>query len=363
MKRRKHIITVLLGLGITGTIGIYLNGFYPFGKSKVKNPRPVPAFEIPAKQPGTPYVYFIAIGDQGTGDARQKLVARLMSAKAARDSLHFVITLGDNIYPDGAFSADDPQWREKFEHIYNLPFLNVPFYASLGNHDHHKNNAIHAIEYSKVNPKWVLPDFYYAFTKSIDSEHDILFIALDTEPIVEKQKSANEQIAWLEKQLKSSGATWKIVFGHHPVFSFGKHGHEKEMIKRVRPLLEKYRVDAYFAGHDHDRQLFEPVNGVHYIISGTGAKSRDTWYGPKTIFAATNPGFVWSRVSPSQFHVQFINEKGEIEFAYTWEKGNVPLQAYVPQEWKMKKEKKKDKKKKKKKKRKKKKKSEEQLLE
>ncbi len=350
MKRIKIITVIAFGLSLLLLAGIYLNRFYPFGKSKVKNPRPVPPFEIPAKQPGTPYVYFIAIGDQGTGDANQQLVARLMNEKAARDSLHFVITLGDNIYPDGAFSARDPQWKRKFEDIYNLPFLNISFYASLGNHDHHKNNGIHAIEYSKVNPKWVMPDFYYAFTKPIDQEHEILFIALDTDPIVEKAKTADKQIAWLEKQLQASNATWKVVFGHHPVFSFGKHGHEKEMIKRVRPLLEKYNVDAYFAGHDHDRQLFEPVNGVHYIISGTGAKSRNTQYGPKTVFAATNLGFVWCRVSPSQFHVQFINEQGEIEFAYTWEKGNVPLLAYSPEEWKVKKEKKKNKKKRKKKK-------------
>ena len=43
------------------------------------------------------------------------------------------------------------------------------------------------------------------------------------------------------------------------------------MIKLVRPLLEKYEVDVYICGHDHDRQLLEPVNGAYYIVSGTGS--------------------------------------------------------------------------------------------
>jgi len=124
------------------------------------------------------------------------------------------------------------------------------------------------------------------------------------------------------------------------------------MIANVRPLLEKYGVDAYICGHDHDRQLLQPVNGVYYIVSGTGGKSRDTKYHAKTIFAATNLGFAWFRVSPDQFHVQFIDGNGNIEYAHTWQKGSVQKVPYVPSEWKVKK---KDKKKKKKKKRKKKK--------
>ncbi|MGH7598180.1 MAG: hypothetical protein ACREOI_17645 [bacterium] len=73
----------------------------------------------------------------------------------------------------------------------------------------------------------------------------------------------------------------------------------------------------HFCGHDHDRQLLRPVTGVNYIVSGTAAKSRDTKWADNTIFAATDLGFAWCRVSAEEFHVQFINKTGEIEFAYT----------------------------------------------
>ena len=52
------------------------------------------------------------------------------------------------------------------------------------------------------------------------------------------------------------------------------------MIDLVRSLLEKYKVDVYICGHDHDRQLLGPVSGVYYIVSETDSKSRNTSYAP-----------------------------------------------------------------------------------
>lgn len=298
-------------------------------KNIVKNPQPVPAFTVPEKIAGVDYVYFIAIGDQGTGKVGQYKVALLMNEKARKDSLHFVLTLGDNIYDDGVKSAHDPQWQKKFVYPYDLSHLDVTFYATLGNHDYHKNRAPFQVEFAKINKKWYMPAQYYTFTKKIDDAHTIQFFALHTTPWVSNRPARVEQMIWLENELKKSLATWKIVFGHHPVFSYGSHGHEKNLIAELRPLLEKYGVDLYINGHDHDRQLLEPVGGVHYITSGTGAKSRDAAYGPLTIFAETNLGFTYYRVSANQMHIQFINDKGEIEFAHSWEKGSIKGKPFV----------------------------------
>jgi acid phosphatase len=281
----------------------------------------VPAFDIPAPAPDMNYTYFIALGDQGEGDANQRRVAELMSQKAGRDSLHFVVLLGDSFYPSGVSSVDDPQWQLKFEDMYDLPLLHVPFYASLGNHDHFKGMAQFQVEYSKRNSRWVMPSPYYTFVRTIEPGYTIQFFALDTEPFFDKKKFDPGQITWLERELQNSSATWKVVFGHHPVFSYGEHGHKRRMIELVRPLLEKYGVDLYLAGHDHDRQMLKPIGGVHYAVSGTGAKSRDTAYGPLSVFAATNLGFVWFRASREEMHVQFLEGEGRIEYAHTWRKG------------------------------------------
>ena len=289
-------------------------------KSVVKNPQPVPAFTIPEKRENERYLYFAAIGDQGTGEADQHRVALLMNEKARQDSLHFVLTLGDNIYDDGVRSAHDPQWQQKFIDVYDLPYLDIPFYATLGNHDHHKNRALHQVAFAKINQKWQMPAPYYTFSKAIDYAHTIQFFALDTTPWVSKKYDHVDQLLWIEHALRTSTATWKIVFAHHPVFSYGKHGHEKRLVKELRPLLEKYGVDLYLNGHDHDRQLLGPIGGVYYVTSGTGAKSRDAVYGPFTIFTETNLGFAYFRVSKSELHLQFIDGDGQIEFAHTWEK-------------------------------------------
>lgn len=296
--------------------------------SIVKNRKAVPDFELPQTLSDKHHISFIAIGDQGEGGRSQRHVARLMNEKAAEDSVKFVITLGDNFYQRGVTSASDKQWSDKFEAMYDLPYLAVPFYATLGNHDHKDGNARHQVEYSKKNTRWVMPHYYYTFSKKIDADNSVQFFALDTNTIKKQTENYIEQINWLEHELQSSTARWKIVFGHHPVFSYGKHGHQKQMIDHVRPLLEKHKVDVYISGHDHDRQLLRPVGGVHYIISGTGSRSRDTQYGENTIFAETNLGYIWCSVSSSQFHVQFIDRHGAIEFAHTWEKGAVLWQPY-----------------------------------
>lgn len=289
--------------------------------SIVKNRKAVPDFELPQTLPDKHHVSFIAIGDQGKGGRSQRHVARLMNEKAAEDPVKFVMTLGDNFYKRGVTSVSDKQWSEKFEDMYNLPYLAVPFYATLGNHDHKDGNARHQVEYSKKNARWVMPDNYYTFSKSIDAHSSVQFFALDTTVINQQSENYLEQIRWLDQALMASTATWKIVLGHHPVFSYGKHGDQEQMIDQVRPLLEKHEVDVYISGHDHDRQLLKPSGGVYYIISGTGSRSRDTQYGEHTVFAETNLGFVWCLVSASQFHVQFIDLRGDVEFAHTWSKG------------------------------------------
>lgn len=48
------------------------------------------------------------------------------------------------------------------------------------------------------------------------------------------------QFQWLKKQLKNSKATWKLVFGHHHIFTASMTN--KWMRQNVVPLFEKYKV-------------------------------------------------------------------------------------------------------------------------
>ena len=42
----------------------------------------------------------------------------------------------------------------------------------------------------------------------------------------------------LSLALESSEATWKVVVGHHPIRSLGRHGDTTELVKSVLPILE-----------------------------------------------------------------------------------------------------------------------------
>jgi len=55
------------------------------------------------------------------------------------------------------------------------------------------------------------------------------------------------------------------------VWSIGKHGPTSELVKRLRPLLFKYRVSAYFCGHDHSMQHLREANTtLDYFLVGAG---------------------------------------------------------------------------------------------
>ena len=55
----------------------------------------------------------------------------------------------------------------------------------------------------------------------------------------------------------------------HAVWSVGHHGPTDVLVEKLNPMLVKYKVAAYFSGHDHDMQHLND-SGVQYFLSGAG---------------------------------------------------------------------------------------------
>jgi hypothetical protein len=237
----------------------------------------------------------LAFGDFGNGSGEQREVAGAMLKYHRQTPFDFAITLGDNFYGAGMESPADPRWRTWWEELYTP--LDIKFYATLGNHDWGLDDSPAAeILYAGQSPSWRMPAPYYTFAAG-----PVQFFALDTNEVSEAQ------LLWLKDELAKSRATWKLVYGHHPIYSAGAHEDNQGLIRRLLPLL-KGRADIYLAGHDHDLQHLKAEDGVHFFVAGgAGAGLRQPKPGPRSLFAKAAHGFCVVEADSRQLKVKFID--------------------------------------------------------
>lgn len=323
MKRRTFLSSSLLavsGFLTTRSIGaremVHEAWSVLGGPSSVKNARPVPKFSL-TELPRGEGMRFLVLGDWGTGGRGQADVGAAMARTAERYGCDYIISTGDNIYPSGVTSAEDPQWQRKFVKMYHDQGLRQTFFPTLGNHDY-KLNPEAQVAYSKVNPQWHFPSRYY--TKRLESPDglSVQLFSLDTQPVQTGARgAAAEQSAWLDSELARSDARWKIVFGHHMLYSNGIYGNLKRLRDTFEEVLVRHNVPLYLCGHDHDIQFLKPVKGVSYVVSGGGGGHRDTAWKDNTIYAATNLGYVWLGLTDDAIHLHFHDAGGAIRYAHT----------------------------------------------
>jgi hypothetical protein len=263
--------------------------------------RPPPVFAVaPPQQP----VRVVAFGDYGDGSDAQRLVAAAMFRYHEAHPFNFGVTLGDNFYPSGMESPADPRWQTWWSALYDP--LKIPFYATLGNHDWSQPNSPAAeILFTRDSTSWRMPAAYYTFTAG-----PVQFFALDTDIISEAQR------LWLAAELDRSAATWKIVYGHHPIYSEGQHEDNNVKIDQLLPVLEG-RADVYLAGHDHDMQHLRPEGRLHFFIAGSGGKLRTIEPGPRSLFARSANGFAVIEADVRTLTVTFVETDLTTPYTYT----------------------------------------------
>ena len=269
---------------------------------------------------------FFVFGDWGRqGEPDQVAVAAQMTAAARKLNPQFIISVGDNFYEDGVQSVADPHWRQSFEAVYPDPALQVPWYCILGNHDYHADCDAQ-IAYGQVSPRWHMPARYYLQSHRIDADTTADFFFLDTTPMVKSyyqqaktrdhvaSQDVPRQLAWFKDRLATSTAQWKIVFGHHPIYSGGGHGDTPELISDVLPLLQAHQVQAYFNGHDHDLQHLM-AGDVNLFDSGAGSQHTPTIFTKRSKFAKSCSGFTTISLHADKMNVRMINDEGALVYA------------------------------------------------
>ena len=254
-----------------------------------------------------------------------------MAKLCAIKHCQFGIQLGDNIYPDGAGANDGKDDQQRMHDLILAPlkplFEQQPdfkVYSALGNHDWNSSRKGVALQtaWMQQHPNFHMEtQGYYRYTIGSPGQ-DIEFFVLDTNMLLSGQTfyeiplspdgsesdlqtalakgtakledfakhetplngEDKKQLQWLEQGLKQSKAKWKIVYGHHILWSIGGTKYDEGHVLRrlIMPVLCQY-ADAYIAGHEHDLELLTDDCSLYLqtnnrpplplVISGAASKN------------------------------------------------------------------------------------------
>ena len=308
-----------------------------------------------------------------TEQSGAQAVGLAMTELCQQKRCDFAIQLGDNIYPDGADANDGKDDTKRMNDLILAPLTplfaqnpDLTVYSALGNHDwkSSRQGVAKQISWMQQQPNFHLEEQGYYRYRQGEPGNEVEFFVLDTNlllsgqhfyelPLLPDGREQNlvdalandsaqleqherhevphngedlKQLAWLKEGLKTSTAKWKVVYGHHVLWSIGgtKYAEAHVLRQLLLPSLCRY-ADAYIAGHEHDLELLTDDCSVAtpditrpklpLIISGAAAKMR----GKHTPFAEQQAlrypqyALVWSKSFTWGFaHIEIDNQQDEL---------------------------------------------------
>lgn len=307
---------------------------------------------------------FFVLSDFGHVTEEVQAVVRAMDRLATEDGPpDFILGLGDNFYPYGVYDEHDKLfdkvWRKQF---LKYASLRVPWRMVLGNHDYMGSPTAqvdyHYSSQHNADGLWYMPDTCYDCTHMLsigsggssgDAAVAVTLFALDTNACQSHVVTSFPQTPSLQRQyiqqlhekLQSSSAHWKIVFGHHPMYTQGKgHGVPARCLRDSKYVCESKdsgpqtkkgfgleqvvvdgHVDAYFAGHEHVFQ-HHVAKGIHHFCCGaSGAdmrpgsglyRGRDDLETLEWVGRNDQVGFVVVDLTATEMWVRFLGRELEV---------------------------------------------------
>ena len=243
-----------------------------------------------------------------------------------------ILRKGWSAHPDASFFSivgdlvsdglNRNQWDALFEYsketASRIPFMSVP-----GNHDNRAGLGAKLycdlFSYPMNGPDGVPKEQTYSFTYK-----NALFLMIDaTSPI-------DAQTAWIEDQLATSRAKWKIAMFHFPPYNWEEPYYDIQ--KAWVPLFDKYHADMVLGGHLHYYMRSKPMkdgkvvssyrDGTAYIIS-VGIPNRDHEFTSEPYAEVRNAAghlYQYVKITGNSLYFESINAAGTLIDSFSLEK-------------------------------------------
>ena len=341
---------------------------------------------LPAAEFTPPPVHVLELNGGVVAASGLDAVARAMRNWCSTRGCDFATLLGDNIYPDGATAGADGRGDDaRFRELFVGPFAPLAgtsrdfrMYAVLGNHDWRTSldGALSQLRFHEDTSPFYMDGFSYRVRPAAANGAVELFV-VDTEMLLSRvtvhetaiaadgrgvlldeleepkpwtraqAARGPDPVAWLDEALATSKAPWKIVVGHHPLWSTagGKFAQAEALRRLILPSLCRH-ADLYVAGHEHTLELHRddcstaaPGEGLPpllQIVSGAGAKQRPSHPAFAAWQQARNPqletlyarGMVWGFV-----HVELHGDRIDVRVVSTPNDGSgKPVEEFTLQQ-------------------------------
>jgi tartrate-resistant acid phosphatase type 5 len=250
--------------------------------------------------PRTATLRLAVAGDTGNGTTTLAAAIANVHRKAPLDG---ILLTGDNFYPCGVTSVEDPRW----DLVRPLTKIGVPIFPVLGNHDYCGKAVPEAqTQATGVIPNWRFPAMEYALRTPVAD-----FAFVDTTPFVRDKDVPIDTM--IRQTFAKSKTPWRVIVGHHPVISSGYHGYfprnEVQRMRELIPVLRETRADLYICGHDHH------VEFMLHLVSGAGSapippiKLRTSTVFPDEI-RRERIGFAVLEITSREIRVRMYDSKG-----------------------------------------------------
>jgi hypothetical protein len=206
---------------------------------------------------------FAVIGDYGVNTMDEGAVAGLVKRWAP----DFIVTVGDNNYPNGEALTIDGNIGQHFgEYIgsytgkYGKGSPVNRFWPALGNHDWYSADGDQP--YLDYFPALPGNRRYYDVALG-----DIHLFVVDSDPHEPDGITANSvQAQWLAARMAASTECFNLVVFHHPAYSSGDPIFTEP---KMRWPFKEWGADVVLTGHQHQYERLI-VGGLPYVVDGLG---------------------------------------------------------------------------------------------